>query len=59
MAQLVERPTDLGSGHDLAVRGFKPHVGLCADGAEPAWYSLYPSLPLPRSQSLSLSLSQK
>ena len=47
MAQLVKHPTlDFGSGHDLAVRGIEPHVGLQADSAEPAW------------DSLSLSLSQ-
>ena len=27
--------SDFGSGHDLTVREFKPHVGLCADGSEP------------------------
>ena len=27
--------TDLGSGRDLAVRGFEPRVGLCADSSEP------------------------
>ena len=26
------------------VRGFKPCVGLCVDGAEPSWDSLSPSL---------------
>ena len=26
---------DFGSGHDLAVREFKPRVGLCADSSEP------------------------
>ena len=35
---------DFGSGHDLMVREFKPHVRLCAGSAEPAWDSL--SLPL-------------
>ena len=45
MAQSVGHLTlDFGSGHDLPVRGFEPHVGLCADGVEPAWDSL--SLPL-------------
>ena len=50
LAQLVKHPThDLGSGHDLTVRGFEPHVGLCADGdgTEPAWDSVFPSRPLP------------
>ena len=52
MAQSVERPTlDLGSGHDLTVRGTEPHDGLCTDSVEFAWhYSL--------SLSLSLLLSQ-
>ena len=27
--------SDFGSGHDLTVRGFEPHVGLCADSSEP------------------------
>ena len=40
-AQSVKRPTlDFDSGHDLMVRGFEPHVGLCTDGVEPAWDSL-------------------
>ena len=45
MAQLVKRPTvDFGSGHDLTVCEFKPHIGLCADSMKPAWDSLSPSL---------------
>ena len=31
------------SGHDLEVREFQPHVGLCTDSAEPVWDSLSPS----------------
>ena len=27
--------SDFGSGHDLTVRGFEPHVGLCAVSSEP------------------------
>ena len=27
--------SDFGSGHDLMVHGFEPHVGLCADNSEP------------------------
>ena len=54
---------DFGSGHDLTVCGFEPHVGLCADSVEPAWDSLSVSLPFPcsrsRKSSLSLSLSQE
>ena len=38
VAQSVEHLTlDFGSGHDLTVCGFKSHVGLRADSAEPAW----------------------
>ena len=39
-------PRDFGSGHDLTVHEFKPHIGLCAGHAEPAWDSLSPSPPL-------------
>ena len=58
MAQSVKRPTlDLGSGRDLMVCEFEPHIGLCADRVEPAWNSLsLLSLPLPHLGSLSLSL---
>ena len=62
-AQWVKHLTlDFGSGHDLAVCRFEPHIGLCADSVEPAWDSvscLPLSLPLPCLFSLSLSLSQK
>ena len=38
---LVKHPTlDFCSGHDFMVSGFKPRIGLLADGAEPAWDSL-------------------
>ena len=48
VAQSVECLTlTFCSGDDLAVRGFKPRVGLRADGAEPAWDPLSLSLPLP------------
>ena len=47
MAQAVKRlALGLGSGHDLTVHEFEPHVGLCADRTEPAWDSLTPSLSL-------------
>ena len=36
----------LGSGHDLMVRGFESHFGLCANSAEPAWDFLSLSLSL-------------
>ena len=29
VAQPLE--SDFGSGHDLTVHGFEPHIGLCAD----------------------------
>ena len=57
MAQSVERLTlDFGSGHDLTVCEFEPHVRLCADSMGPAWDSLPPSLSLSLSLGL-LSLS--
>ena len=41
MVLLVECLTlDFGSGHDLAVRGIKPCVGLHTNSKEPAWDSL-------------------
>ena len=47
VAQSMKRPAlDFGSGLDLTVREFEPHVGLCADDVEPAWDSLSPSLSL-------------
>ena len=30
--------SNLGSGHDLVVCGFEPHVRLCADSSEPEAY---------------------
>ncbi|KAF0872644.1 MYCD protein, partial [Crocuta crocuta] len=40
LALSVKRQTpDFGSGHNLSVRGFRPRIGPCADGAEPAWDS--------------------
>ena len=59
MAQWVKHPTlELGSGHDLMVHGFQPHIGLCDDSMEPAWDSLSPSLSAPPLLTLSLSLSK-
>ena len=53
--------SDFGLGHDLTLRGFEPHGGLCADSSEPGGcfefcFSL--SLPLPYSHSVSLCLSK-
>ena len=58
VAQLVMRLTlGFSLGHDLTVHKFKPHIGLHADSAEPAWDSLSPSSSAP--PPLALSLSQK
>ena len=57
VAQLFGRlALDFSSGCDLEVHGFKPHFGLFADGAGPAWDSLFLSLCLlHRTCSVSLS----
>ena len=59
VAQSIERPTlCFSSGHDLMVCGFKPHVRLHADRAEPAWDSLSLSLcPFP-AHALSLKINK-
>ena len=38
---------DFSSGHDLTVRWFKSHIGLCANSAKTTWDSLSPSLSTP------------
>ena len=56
VARSVKHPTlDLGSGYDLTVHEFEPHIWLYADSMEPAWdsLSLPLSLPLPCLCSLS------
>ena len=59
MAQWVKRSIfDFGSGPDLAVRGFQPCIGLCADNAGPPWDSLSPSLFAPPLLMFSLSLKK-
>ena len=61
MAQVVECPTlDFSSGHDLMVLEFKPCIGLCVDGTEPAWdsLSLLPSLSAMHALSLSLKINK-
>ena len=41
MSQSVKRLTlDSGSGHDLTVHGFKPHIKFRANCWETAWNSL-------------------
>ena len=60
VAQSVEHlALDFSSGHDLTVCEFEPHIGLCADSAEPAWDSLSLPLSLPLPPLIcSVSLSQ-
>ena len=56
MAQLFKCLTlGFGSGHDLMVHEFKPHIGLYADSVEPAWDPLSLSLCPSRMHTLSLS----
>ena len=71
MAQSIEHPTlGFGSGHDLAIHEFEPHIGLWADGMSLLGIlCLLLSVPPPLLRacsltralalSLSLSLSQK
>ena len=47
---------DFHSGHELMVREFQPHVGLCNDSVEPVEDSMSPSVSGPPLFSLSLSL---
>ena len=54
----VSWASDFGSGHDLAVREFKPRVGLHADSSEPgACFRFCVSLSLCPSPAHALSLS--
>ena len=56
MAQLVKHLTrDFSSGLDLVVHEFEPHIRLCADGVQPAWDSVSPSLCPSPTRSLCLS----
>ena len=58
MAQLVKRRTfDLSSGHDLAVHGIQPCIGLYVDSTERARDSLPLPLSLPLLPSLARTLS--
>ena len=59
VVQSVRCPTlGFGSGHDLTVYEFEPHVRLYAIRVEPAWDSLSPSLFAPPLCTLSLSVSK-
>ena len=43
----VSWASDFGSGHDLMVHEFEPHIGLCADSSKPgACFGFYVSLSL-------------
>ena len=60
VAQSVKILTlDFGSGHDLMVCELEPRIGLCTFSMEPAWDSLFFSLPLLHSCLHALSLSLK
>ena len=53
--------SNFSSGHDLAVREFEPHVGLCADSSEPEacfGFCVSSSLCPSHDHALSLSVSQ-
>ena len=58
VTRLVKLPT--GSGHDLMVHEFEPHIRLCADAQslEAASDSVSPSLSAPRPLMLCLCLSK-
>ena len=53
--------SNFGSGHDLAVHGFEPRVGLCADSQslEPVSDSVSPSFSAPPLLMLCLCLKSK
>ena len=58
LGSLVGSASDFGSGHDLTVCGFEPHVRLCADSSEPgARFRFCVSLSLCPSPAHALSLS--
>ena len=60
LAGSVSGASDFGSGHDLLVREFEPHIRLTAVSEEPASDHLSPPpLYLSPAQALALSLSLK
>ena len=59
MGGSVREAADFGSGHDLAVCEFEPHVGLSAIRTEPALDPLSASLSAPPLLALSLSKINK
>ena len=51
--------SDFGSGHDLTVWDFEPHIRLCADSSEPgACFGFWVSLSLCPFPASALSLSK-
>ena len=55
LSWLSVHPTPgFGSGHDLEVCEFEPHIGLCANSTEPAWEALSLSFSDPPLPSVSL-----
>ena len=59
LGRLSHKMRGFSSGHDLAAREFKPHVGLCADGSEPgACFGFWVSVSLCPSPTCALSLSK-
>ena len=60
VAQSVEHLTlGFGSGHDLTVPEFEPHLGLSAVSEEPTSHPLLPSPSAPPLLALCLTLSFK
>ena len=58
----VGQVSDFSSGHDLMVRGFMTHAGLCADSLEPGdcfGFCVFLSLSVPPLLMLCLPLSLK
>ena len=58
----VSEASNFGSGRDLTVREFEPHVGLCADGSEPGapfGFRVSLSLSAPALRTLSVFFSKK
>ena len=51
--------SDFGSGHDLTVGGFEPHIRLCADSSEPASDPLSSFLSAPPLLALSIKKINK
>ena len=54
----IGEASDFGSGHDLTVCEFEPHVGLCAHSSEPEKACFRISLCCSPTYTLSVSLSK-